>query len=183
MLSILAVPTASATYVIDIQQVGSNVVATGSGSIATTALTSLGNLSAQSTINAQEAQIYLGPTGITADTRYGGVTGPTTLGTINANNYASSGSGPAVGLLGNIQDIFLPVGYVSDTPVGTSTDTFDNQSLSSMGLTVGTYTYTWGIGPTADNLIVNISVPEPTSLSLLALTSLALLRRRQRASA
>ena len=44
--------------------------------------------------------------------------------------------------------------------------TFDNTTIAGLGLTAGTYSYTWGrIGPTDDRLTIIISsVPEPSSL-------------------
>ena len=74
----------------------------------------------------------------------------------------------------------MPQGYVSGTDLGISTDTWNNQTLSSLGLTPGTYTWTWGTAPHADSLALQITVPEPASFSLLAIAGLAMLRRRAR---
>jgi hypothetical protein len=177
-MAILAVP-ARAGYIISIQQVGSDVVATGSGSLDTTGLNFSRNSAAQGLINANEAQVYLGPTTPTANTQYGGVTGPLTLGTLNANNFFSSGSGPAVGVLGDIHDIFVPVGYASGTLLGASTDTLSNKTLSNLGLTPGTYTYSWGTGLDADSLSVQV-IPEPVGITHVAAAGIWLLRRGRR---
>ncbi len=62
-------------------------------------------------------------------------------------------------------------------------------TFSSLGLTPGTYIWTWGSGADADSFTMNIgvsSVPEPASLMMLGTGSLAILgfaRRRRRASA
>jgi hypothetical protein len=49
-------------------------------------------------------------------------------------------------------------------------------------LTPGIYVYTWGSGPTADSLTINIGVvPEPASAALIAApVAIAALRRRRR---
>jgi MYXO-CTERM domain-containing protein len=60
-----------------------------------------------------------------------------------------------------------------------------NTTIAGLGLTPGTYTYTWGTGGTANSLTINISgVPEPASLTMAA-TAAALIgglaiRRRRR---
>jgi hypothetical protein len=74
----------------------------------------------------------------------------------------------------------LPNGYVSGSPLS-ATSTYTSQTFASLGLTPGTYTWTWGSGPTADSFTVQIgAVPEPTSslLVCLSLVFAALQRRR-----
>jgi hypothetical protein len=64
---------------------------------------------------------------------------------------------------------------VSGAPLS-GTATWAGATLSSLGLTLGTYNYTWGSGPTADTLTVNIgTVPEPTSLWLGVIGSVAVI--------
>jgi hypothetical protein len=49
---------------------------------------------------------------------------------------------------------------------------FSNNTLDTLGLTPGTYTYTWGAGAVADSIVVNISdaalsaTPEPSTAFL-----------------
>jgi hypothetical protein len=55
--------------------------------------------------------------------------------------------------------------------------TWDNATLSSLGLTPGTYTWAWGNGADADSFVIDIkatTVPEPASLALLATSVLGL---------
>jgi hypothetical protein len=72
-----------------------------------------------------------------------------------------------------------------------NTATWDNTTIRGLGLTPGTYIWTWGSGTTADFVEVDIpsptAVPEPSSLTLLAPGALGLLgygiRRRRQAAA
>jgi hypothetical protein len=53
-----------------------------------------------------------------------------------------------------------------------ATDTYAGQTISSLGLTPGTYTWTWGTGAHADSLTVQIgpaAIPEP-STAIIALS-------------
>lgn len=46
---------------------------------------------------------------------------------------------------------------------------YDNQVFESLGATPRTYVWTWGSGPTADSFPLDIGVPEPSGILLLAL--------------
>ena len=79
--------------------------------------------------------------------------------------------------------LFVPQGYISGTSLA-STNTWANQSFASLGLTPGTYTWTWGSGAHADRFILQIgpaSVLETRSTLMLlsaAVGTLATLRRK-----
>jgi hypothetical protein len=94
---------------------------------------------------------------------YYGATGPASFGSGGAS-FASSASGDAFGVTSSIGTaIIVPAGYASGTALSGSV-TYVGQTFASLGLTPGTYTYTWGSGPTADSLAVKIgaaAVPEP----------------------
>ena len=55
----------------------------------------------------------------------------------------NGGSGDVVGVQGLL--LLVPQGYVSGNPLSGSA-TFDNATFASLGITPGTYTWTWGTG-------------------------------------
>jgi hypothetical protein len=60
--------------------------------------------------------------------------------------------------------------YISGTSLMDSS-TYDNQTFASLGVTPGTYVWTWG-SPAADDtftLDIPTGVPKPSSIALLAL--------------
>ena len=75
--------------------------------------------------------------------------------------------------------LYLPAGYVSGTDLAASSATFLSKSISSLGLSAGTYIYQFSHGGNADSVSVMI-VPEP-SVSLFCFLALAILMRRKRA--
>jgi hypothetical protein len=92
--------------------------------------------------------------------------GPTTFGS-GFTTFATAGTGDAFGVLGLEQQIFTPVGYTSGSAL-TTTETYTNQTLTSLGITPGTYTWTWGSGADADSFTLQIgpaaaAVPEPST--------------------
>jgi hypothetical protein len=88
------------------------------------------------------------------------------------------------------RDLRIASGYVSDSALSTSTDTFLIATFASLGLTPGTYQWTWGTGADQSFTIQIVgtisSVPLPGALPLLAtgLGALGLLGwRRKKAAA
>lgn len=97
--------------------------------------------------------------GYTPITVYTGISGPSSIGS-GGYFYADSGSGNIVGIGGDVNNLAVPVGYVSGSELGTSTDTWNNATLTSLGIMPGTYVYRWGTGNHADSFTVQ-AVPEP----------------------
>jgi len=167
-------PEAQAGYILTVAEGGSNVVATGAGSLDIDALTSVGILGAGADdINPSAGLIEVGSS-LSAGSAYSGITGPVSFGP-GGLTAADSDSGPVVSVSGG--DTFpepilaVPEGYVSDTSLSASTATWDNATFTSLGITPGTYVWNWGSGATADSFTLDIvapaSVPEPASLTLL----------------
>src|SRR5438132_891720 len=139
-------------YTVRLQQVGPNVVATGSGAIDLTGLT----LSPSTSLNPQiqpcgdcqaegSATIYTGPISSSVDRYFVGPSGPRSFGDLGLFSPASSGSGDMVGIATTIfgDSISVPTGYVSDTAVSDMA-IYSGRTLASLGVTPGTYVWTWG---------------------------------------
>jgi hypothetical protein len=175
-------------YTVTLDQVGANVVATGSGAINLTGLTFVsGGLVATGAMGPNIALLTVADgTGLS---QYTGFSGPSSFGPGTIIN-ASSDSGDSVTIIGAADfpgpGIFLPAGYVSGTALSGSS-TYNSATFASLGVTPGRCTWTWGTGLPDQNFTLQIgpvagpSVPDGGStVSLLgfALLGLAVLRRK-----
>jgi protein with PEP-CTERM/exosortase system signal len=185
--SLFSVRPAQAGYIVALEQVGSNVVANGSGAIDLTRLLLFsGGGECCSGILPVEATILTGPVSVVQIDEYEtfSFTGPSSFGR-GRFTFASSGSGDEVGIFANdlFIELFVPQGYVSGTALS-STSTWNNATFASLGVTPGTYVWTWGTELPNQNftlIIEGAGVPDTgSSVSLLgcALLGLAALRRK-----
>lgn len=181
----LALATAShAAIVITFQQVGGNIVETGSGSANLTALSLPTATNFRGLVSPTFPEAAVGSSGATAVTTYSGISGPSNFGS-GSLTLASSGTGSTFGFQSNL--LVVPLGYVSGTSLSGSS-TFNGATFASLGILAGIYTWTWGAGATADSLTVNAiaAVPEPGSAlaGMLALGACAtgLIRRNRQSS-
>jgi hypothetical protein len=174
LVALLAVPGAQAAYTITVQQVGGDVVATGSGSLD---VTSFGSGTADTdsaqigTTNGNSFVYVGGSTDGSALTAYsdegnpiGG--GDPMFGVVGEGGYASSASGDLVGLvpanLFNFDSdtvLYVPQGYVSGAPLS-GTATWEGATINSLGLFAGTYVWTWGDSAAADSFTLVIVAPD-----------------------
>jgi hypothetical protein len=161
--------SAEAGYVVTLQEIGSDVVATGSGPIDLTGLSSLTTGSAGARVIPSIGQIITGPpnTGFNPIDRYTGFSGPTSIGS-GGVTFADSGSGDLVGITGSLSILILQLGYVSGDPLSDTT-TYTGKDFTTLGVTPGTYIWTWGTGVNQNfTLIIGATaVPEPASAALL----------------
>jgi hypothetical protein len=171
---------AQAGYIVTLQQVGPNVVATGSGAIDLTGLTFFDTIGISPLVEPFTGLILTGPTNFPSTDIYFTVNGPTSFGS-GLTTFANSGSGDIVGItdLGGL--LFVPQGYVSGTALSDSS-TYDNATFASLGVTPGTYVWTWGTGANENFTLVipTVGVPDAGStigLLLLALAALFFARR------
>ena len=174
----LCVQPAQAGYILTLQQLGPNVVATGSGALDLTGLSYAVTGAGGSGMEPSAAFIITGTYNEPDDLYRGSITGPTNFGSggfafANRNTATGGLVGIAPVPVGVAPTLYVPGGYVSDSLVSDSA-IYDNVTLSSLGVTSGTYMWNWGTGPD-QNFTLEIptrSVPEPTSVLLLALGTL-----------
>jgi hypothetical protein len=188
-IMLLAASSAQAAFIVTIEQVGSDVVYTGSGSIDTSALMSLGSSFGVPFTGLTPdlgrcvgGKISPRPTPVPSVDNYSGASGPASFGPGSLAN-ATSGEGDFVSIQGD-GSLFVPVGYVTGNPLS-FTDTIRMRTIAGLGITTDTYVWTWGSGATADSFTIYAGVPLPTPdsgstvlLMGLGLASLGLLRRK-----
>ena len=179
----LSVRPAQAGYIVTLEQVGPNVVATGSGAIDLTGLFPFEELVLSPQIIPAAGVILTGPTTALPTSLYSGFS---TLPNFGPGGFAaaSSGSGDLVGVI--FSTLTVPQGYVSGNALSDSS-TYDNATFFSLGVTPGTYEWTWGTGAN-QNFTLQIGpagVPDAGStigllfLSLIGLFGLNRLRHVQ----
>ena len=172
--------SARANVIATINQVGTSVVGTGSGTVDLAGLTFLGSGSLAAGVNPSIAAFNAG-SGAYDD--YSGVSGPTSFGIGGPSFPASSSTGNPVSIFGEAGELRLPPGYLTGGPLS-GTFTFNNATFAGLGVTPGTYVWTWGTGVHADSFTLQIGpagVPDAGStLPLLsfALLGVAALRRK-----
>ena len=154
--------SASAPMVVTINNSGSNVVMTATGTVNLSGLTlvssSFGPLG-QGGLGISSATFITGPNSGYGSTYSGFTSVPSNFGS-GSGGANSSGSGDVFGVIFDMAPPYLlvvPSGYTSGANIS-STQTFNNTSLSTLGLTDGTYTYTWSGG----SLDVVVGGPAPT---------------------
>jgi hypothetical protein len=166
--------SARAGFIMTLTEQGSNVVAIGSGTLDVTdlsLLTCIQITGMNPLVGAIRAGLAGGPAAAhPCDFSDGGLSGPTSFGSGGGPDFieASGGSGDTVGVSGAIHDLTVPRGYVAGNALS-DTSTYDNQTFSSLGVTPGTYVWTWGSGAHMDSFTLVIGVPEPSGVLLLAL--------------
>lgn len=157
-LALLAVGQAHAAYTVELREVGGNVVATGSGTIVHPPVAGPTSLGTQSAVRGAGlgAIFSIGGAPLTANLvdAYDGLTGPSTIGTSVALTAADVASGDMVRLDASGR-LFVPPMHISGGGLSSSS-TWTGATFASLGLTPGTYRWTWGTGPTADAFTLNI---------------------------
>lgn len=175
--AIVFAPASSQAITLRVEQVGADVVVTGSGSANTSALTLFDTLSDFTNV-LTEVQIYAGPA---ADldgqvNLWSGITGPLSInGNVSVAGIPSA-SGSSGDLFGIVADtgsgsglLVLPIGYTSGNSLS-GTSRFQGYTLADFGLTPGdTHTWSWGSGSSADSLELQVlanATPVPVPLPL-----------------
>ena len=179
----LCAASAQADVTITIDEVGPDVVASESGTINLTGLTFFGSGTLITPVVEPSSAVVTMGLPNTGSDLYQGLTGPSSFGP-GGPISASSGSGTPFGVQGDGGFLVVPSGYVSGHGLS-STATFDNTTISGLGLTPGTYTFDLP----QDTITVQISpttaVPEPSTTLAVAvgmLAGLGVWARRRRAT-
>ena len=174
---------AEAAFTFTFAQQGADVVGTGSGSINTAALSIVSAFGGnQGFVIPNQGWISFAGDGAL----WGGMSGPANFGP-GGGGFQPTFTGAEFWLRGSARQIGLPYNYVSGTVFSNSV-LYTNRTIAQLGMTPGTYVWTWGSGETADSFTVQVgapaiaAVPEPLSAGLLAvgLVGLAAARRARR---
>jgi len=171
-----SIAASASPYEVTLEQEGANVVATGSGSIDVTGLHMQIGASVTPVLIPEGGDIVTrfttGSVLFQGADSYVGFTGPRSFGTGNVA-LPSAGTGDVVGIFNDAfpAELLVPVGYVSDTPLS-DTATYTGATLASLGVTPGTYVWTWGTG-TDQNFTLDVvapvaATPVPAALPLFA---------------
>jgi hypothetical protein len=154
----------SAPMTVTITEVGSNVVMSASGTVDLSGLTlvssSVGPFG-NGGLGISNATFVCGASGSSGSSYSGFTSVPSNFGSGSGLPH-SSGTGQAFGVIIDMAPPYLlivPTGYTSGANIS-STQTFTGQTLSSLGLTNGTYTYTWSGG--SIDVVVGIGLGGPT---------------------
>ena len=143
---------------ISIQEVGGNVVWTATGTLNVAGLTKSSTQVGGVGFDATNA-IFGSGIGASADVYTGSITKPAGFGT--GGSAATSGTGSYLSVQGVPAALWVPAGYTSGGAISNTT-TYTG-SFTSLGLTPGTYIYSWGSGGNADTLTLSIGAsPTPT---------------------
>ena len=182
--------SARAAFVFTMQEAGGDVSVDGSGSINTGGV-QLFSSTASPEVVASIAFLSGGPPGQQNIRYFTSVTGPTAFGPGMAHTPTST-SGDVVTITADLgglhQGIFavaVPSGYVSNASLSNAM-TFVGETFASLGVTPGTYVWTWGdvADGTYDTLTVQIGpIPEPATMAMLAAPVVATWFARRRRSA
>jgi hypothetical protein len=173
-------PSAQGAAIVNAVETGGDVVFTASGDLNLEAWTFSTILEDFGRIQPNTGVFRVGPVSSVEGDFYiapNDFLGPSNFGT-GASANGTSGSGGLLGLIPGGQSLLVPRQYNSGDPLSSST-TYSGQTFASLGLDVGSFTWTWGSESTVDSLTLNI-VPEPSTATLMTLGLIGLAARRRR---
>jgi hypothetical protein len=165
-----SVRVAQAGYIVTLEQVGPNVIATGSGALDLTGLSFDTNTTTSALVDPSAGIIQTGATSSPV-LLYTGANGPDNFGS-GGGTTANSSTGDFVGILGFASSLALRPGYVPGTALS-DTSTYDSATFTTLGVTPGTYEWTWG-GGADQNFTLDVVAPAVPECSVLRLLLLSL---------
>lgn len=175
----IALP-AAADVTMTVDQIGPDVVISGSGSFDLSL--AIGSSTFSFTPTAFEFGVLTGataPTLIRNLALTGNFSGPEVIPGPNSDTFADEASGDMFGVEwgSGTRNVYVPVGYVDGTPLQGSM-TFSSRTIESMNFVPGeTYNWSWDTTTGTDSFTLKIA-PEPTSLVALVVGGISLVRRR-----
>jgi PEP-CTERM motif len=166
-----APPSAQAKYLAILEEDGPNVLAAGSGTLDLTDLAGGHGLDGpiHGFVDPALSSFAIGSPEAIA-TAYDFTTPPPDGFGPGSFTSASSGTGDPVGA--EVGFLFVPLSYVSGARLS-GTSTYLGQSFASLGVTPGTYIWTWGSGEHADSFTLDVGgvipppVPEPSTWAMM----------------
>ncbi len=191
----IATPHASGAVVITATQAGGDVVFNGAGTFDLSALTFFSNEGGVSSSFLGIPPVALvgpvltieeifAPGAPRFDFYSGLLVAPSGIGSQAAFVEANDGSGDLFGVHSltfpgdvNVPIIIVPESYKSGTDL-TGTGIFFNQTFDTLGITPGSYTWSWGSGENFDSLTLNV-IPEPSAAGLVFVATILILSIRQ----
>lgn len=185
LLSFGVTNSVKATYIVDAVESGGNVVLTGraggslnlsawSNPINTTTRGQMGVLGGVLGVGASQTNFYQTGFNFMAADPFRSGTAPV----VTASPNSPDNTGPYIGVAnGAGGQLLVPINYVSGAILPSSSSTYFGQTFASLGMTPGTYEWSWGSNDdessSADSYILNIietttnSVPDGGSTLLL----------------
>lgn len=193
VMVIVGAARTDAAFTVTFRQSGNDVVATGSGTLATSMLTSIGPGSAGTpSLVPSAALVLIGagtPANVPTSIFLAFFTPASGFGPGSFAPLGTSGTGANVGMEPSALFLFVPVDYASGSQLS-STTTFANATLTSLGLGLGSFAYSYAAtqgGAVVDTFTVQIdfadaAVPEPASLAMVGtgLLGLGVAARKRR---
>lgn len=176
VLLLATTSAAEASMLLTVEQIGADVVITGSGSINTTGFTEYGTRDDYDN-ELSDIKIFAGPATSSngSVTTWKGLAGALTIGTASTvfrpDSSTTSSFGQLFGIeadstpdaIGGIPLLVLPQNYVSGSALSV-TSRYSNKTLSQLGLTPGTQTWSVGSGASLQTVQITTSVPVPAPL-------------------
>lgn len=164
-----SVATNASPFVMTLEEVGSDVVAIGTGSIDDLVdLHPAGSSTSAAFMIPSSGWLSIGSSASNVDF-YLGVNGPGAFG-LGGESDASSWTGDAAGIFASMNLLAVPAGYVSGEPLSDGM-TFANTTFADLGVNPGTYVWQWGSGGEEGSGSFTLqveSIPVPASLPLFA---------------
>jgi hypothetical protein len=168
LAAIFAASPLQAAFIANMLELGNNVVVTGNGNIILPASFNTNGFHQIYTpeLVPNRAEVYLGGLGQVVGLFNVGFSGPSSIGPGSMPSVPSFGGDPVgVG--------FVPWHYFSGSPLSTQ-NTFSSATFASLGVTPGTYIWTWQTDHGSDTFTLNIGVvPEPSTTTLVGLAACA----------